>query len=91
MAVCGAGVLDPLRVEHGEEIQEGKTRCPGAHEEKDEGGAKKEIGAKARSGRSIALEGFAGAKKEKKPAPKPASPPVAPSVWEGFGGKTEDH
>ena len=36
-------------------------------------------------------EGFAGAKKEKKPVPKPASPPVAPSVWEGFGDKTEDH
>jgi hypothetical protein len=36
-------------------------------------------------------EGFAGAKKEKKPGPKPASPPDAPSVWKGFGGKTEDH
>ena len=36
-------------------------------------------------------EGFAGAKKEKKPLPKPASPPDAPSVWKGFGGKTEDH
>jgi hypothetical protein len=36
-------------------------------------------------------EGFAGAKKEKKPVPKPASPPDAPSVWESFGGKTEDH
>jgi hypothetical protein len=29
-----------------------------------------------------------GAKKQKKPVPKPAPPPVAP---EGFGGKTEDH
>ena len=33
------------------------------------------------------------AKKKKKPAPKPAPAPVAPSppVWEGFGGKTENH
>ena len=36
-------------------------------------------------------EGFAGAKKEKKPTPKPGSPPDAASVWEGFGGKTENH
>jgi hypothetical protein len=36
-------------------------------------------------------EGFAGAKKEKKPAPKPESSPDAASVWEGFGGKTENH
>jgi hypothetical protein len=33
------------------------------------------------------------AKKKKKPAPKPAPAPVAPSplVWEGFGGRTENH
>jgi hypothetical protein len=36
-------------------------------------------------------EGFAGAKKEKKPAPKPAPDLVAPSVWKGFGGKTDNH
>jgi hypothetical protein len=36
-------------------------------------------------------EGFTGAKKEKKPTPKPGSPPDAASVWEGFGGKTENH
>ena len=47
-------------VERGQEIQEGKARCPGAQEERDEEGdpreEKKETGAKARacSGRPVA-------------------------------------
>jgi hypothetical protein len=53
--VCG--------VEHGEEIQEGKAQCIGAHEEKDEeDDAEKETGAKAhaRFSQSISLGGVRG-------------------------------
>jgi hypothetical protein len=103
MAVCGAGVLDPLRVEHGEEIQEGKTRCPSAHEEKDEGGAKKETGAKARSGRSIALGGLRRREEGKETGAKARVPSGRPIGlgglrWQdrgslghhgGFGGKAD--
>jgi hypothetical protein len=55
-------------VEHGEEIQEGKAQCLGAHEEKDEeGDAEKETGANAhaRSNQSIGLGGLRRRKSEK--------------------------
>jgi len=51
-------------VEHGEEIQEGKAQCLGAHEEKDEeGDAEKETGANAHAAliNPSVWEGFAGA------------------------------
>ena len=53
--------LNRREVESGEEIQEGKARCPAAQEERDEDGdaseKEKEASAKARSDRSVAAVG----------------------------------
>ena len=82
--MCGAGVSKiHWEVEHGEEIQEGKTRYPGAHEEKDEGDAKKETGVKARSGGSIALGGLRRREEGKETGVKACVPSGRPI---GLGG-----
>jgi hypothetical protein len=80
-----SGALVHGKVEHGEEIQEGKTRYLSAHEEKDEGDTKKETGAKVRgSSRPIGLGGLRRREEGKETGAKACVPSGRPIGLEGL-------